>query len=422
MLYQISRSLAVFAVFLAHAQSLRAQDTTSLTLPRARALARTASPELASARHNADAARGRARQAGAFINPVLGYSREQTGRSGESTSQDIIAIDQTIEAPGLRTSRRDAARLRVTLADTRLRGAEAELDLEVTRAFAHAVAARRREELADQAARAFATAAGVGERRLREGDISGFAARRIRLEAARYAALRAEAALANSTARLTLSTLTAISVVPSTDLPEPMPDSASGTTVISLDSLTPTALRSRAEIASAALEVDLATVEARFASRERLPSATFTLGGKREDVGGEQFNGLVAGLSIPLPIWDRRGGSVGAAHAETRRRSSELSGVERIVVREVTEAAESFRAVQDQLRVLSPAVQADAATVLRSAQVAYAEGELTLIEWLDTVRAYYETETAIANLRAELLIRAATLERAVGVPFIQELR
>jgi outer membrane protein TolC len=91
-------------------------------------------------------------------------------------------------------------------------------------------------------------------------------------------------------------------------------------------------------------------------------------------------------------------------------------------VREVTEAAESFRAVQDQLRTLSPSLQADAASVLRSAQVAYAEGELTLLEWLETVRAYYETETAIANLRAELIIRAATLERAVGTPFIQELR
>ncbi|MDQ3673079.1 MAG: TolC family protein, partial [Gemmatimonadota bacterium] len=161
MLYQISPSLAVFATLLALAQSLRAQDTTSLALPRARALARTASPELAAARHSVDAARGRARQAGAFMNPVLSYDREQTGEGGESTSQEIIAIDQTIEAPGLRTARRDAARLRVTLAEARLRGAEAQLDLDVTRAFAHAVAARRRAELADQAARAFATAAGV---------------------------------------------------------------------------------------------------------------------------------------------------------------------------------------------------------------------------------------------------------------------
>ncbi|MDQ3673386.1 MAG: TolC family protein, partial [Gemmatimonadota bacterium] len=302
-------------------------------------------------------------------------------------------------------------------------GAEAQLDLDVTRAFAHAVAARRRAELADQAARAFATAAGVSERRLREGDISGFAARRIRLEAARYAALRAEAVLASSTARLTLATLTAIPLATSTVFREPIAESAIGTILVSADSLEPIALRSRPEIASAELEVDVATVETRSASRERLPSATFTLGGKREEVvGGDQFNGFVAGLSLPLPLWDRRGGSIGAARSETQRRSSELSGVQRTVIREVTEAAESFQAVQDQLRVLSPALQAEAATVLRSAQVAYAEGELTLLEWLDTVRAYYETETAIANLRAELLIRAATLERAVGTPFIQDLR
>jgi cobalt-zinc-cadmium efflux system outer membrane protein len=423
MLYKLTRSFALFVAVAAQAKNVSAQDTTSLTLPRARALARSASAEVAAARYTVEAARARARQAGAFINPVLSYGREQTDRSGESTSQDIIAVDQTVEAPGVRSARRDAARLRTSLAGARLLSAEALLDLEVTRAYVQAIAAGRRASLADQAAQAFAAAARISERRLREGDISGFAARRIRLETARYAVMRAEAILARSTARLTLATLIADAIDPSTQLREPVADFTVAAMSVSSDSLVAMALRSRPELAAGGLEVDVATVETRLASRERLPSATLTFGSKREEViGGDQLGGFVAGLSVPLPLWDRRSGAVGAGEAETRRRAAELAGVRRRVTREVTEGVEALSAVQEQLRVLGPDLQSDAMSVLRSAQLAYAEGELSLIEWLDTVRAYYETQTSIVNLRAELLVRAAALERAVGTSLFQELR
>jgi cobalt-zinc-cadmium efflux system outer membrane protein len=423
MLYKLTRSFALFVALAAQVKNVSAQDTTSLTLSRARAHARAASPDVAAARYAVVAARARARQAGAFINPVLAYNREQTSRAGESTSQDIIAVDQTVEAPGVRSARRDAAALRTSLAEARLLSAEAQLDLDVTRAYVQVIAAGHRASLADQAAQAFAAAARISERRLREGDISGFAARRIRLEAARYAVLRAEALLARSTARLTLATLIASPIDSSTQLREPVPDFTVAARSVNDDSLVALALRSRQDLAAAALEVDVANVETRLASRERLPSATLRFGGKREeDIGGVQLSGFVAGLSVPLPIWDRRSGTVGAAEAETGRRTAELAGVRRRVIREVTEAAEALRVVQEQLRLLGPELQADAGSVLRSAQLAYAEGELSLIEWLDTVRAYYETQTSIVNLRAELFVRAAALERAVGTPLMQELR
>lgn len=423
MLYKFMRSFALLVAAAAQAKSVSAQDASSLTLPRALSLARAASADVIAARYAVDAAQARARQAGAFTNPVLAYSREQTGRAGESTSQDIIGVDQMLEAPGIRSARRDAARLRSSVAEARLRGAEAQLDLDVAHAYGRVIAADQRASLAQQAAGAFAAAARISERRLREGDISGFAARRIRLETARYAVLRAEALLARNTARVALATLTASPIDTSTRLREPAANFTLAPMSMTDDSLVALALRSRPELMAGALEVDVATAETRLASRERLPWATLSLGSKREEViGGDQLSGFAAGLSVPLPLWDRRGGAVGAAEAETRRRAAELAGVRRRVTREVTEGVEALRAVQEQLRVLGPDLQSDATSVLRSAQLAYAEGELSLIEWLDTVRAYYETQTSIVNLRAELLVRAAALERAVGTSLFQELR
>ena len=424
MSYKLARAATLFVALAAADNRLWGQDTASLTLQRVRSSARATSPELAAAQRAVEAARARARQAGAFLNPVLSYDREQTGGGGsEGTLQDIVAVEQILEHPGLRGARRDAATLRLSVAAARLRSAESQLDLDVTRAYAEAIAAGRRAVLADSAGRAFTTARTVSEKRLREGDISGFAARRIRLEAARYSALRADANLALATARLALATMSGLAISNATALAEPTADVAVTALLANADSLAPLALRSRPDLAVAVLEVDVAAMETQLASRERFPHATFTLGAKREELSsGDRPAGFVAGLSLPLPAWDRRAGAIEAARAETARRSAELSAVRRNVTREVAEAVEGLRAVEQQRGILGSAVQADAAGALRAAEVAYAEGELSLIELLDTVRAYYETQTTIANLRAELLVRVALLERAVGTSLLQELR
>lgn len=412
-------SACVFAITMVTATSAAGQDS-AFTFARAISAGRAASAELAAARAALDAAMARARQAGAFANPVLSYNREQTGTGAATTSQDVIAVDQVVENPGVRAARRDATRFRVAAAEARVRNIEAGVDFEVTRAYAQSLAGARRAALADQARRAFAAALATTERRLREGDISGLQARRVRLEAARYTALRSEAVLASRAARLAFATLTGLSMDSTATLSAPvLTDVASRPA----DALIVIALQSRGDLAVASAEVDVTRAEARVAGRERFPHATLTVGSKSEEaVGGERLTGFVAGVSLPLPLWDRRGAAVDAAVAEARREYAEWAGLRRRIAREVIEAAEAVTSVQEQLQTLGPALQADAAAALRSAQVAYSEGELTLLEWLDTVRAYYETESSIANLRAELLIHAAALGRAVGVNMIRELR
>ena len=86
----------------------------------------------------------------------------------------------------------------------------------------------------------------------------------------------------------------------------------------------------------------------------------------------------------------------------------------RRVAREVAEAYDAWRTAEEQRAALAPQLGAESRAALRAVQVAYAEGEVTLVEWLDAVRAYQEAESTFANLQAEVLIRRAALERAVG--------
>jgi cobalt-zinc-cadmium efflux system outer membrane protein len=393
-----------------------------LTLAEGQAAARQASPDLRAAREAVAAARARERQANALLNPTLSYGREQTSRSGQSNAQDIAQLEQPLEIRGQRRARRETARLRGEVADARLTAAERLLDYDVARAYATIAAAARRAALADEAATAFIEAGRVTTQRLAAGDVSGYAARRLQLEAVRYAAQRADAMLALRAARIELATV--VGVAPDSMTPPPVTVLGIATTepLPPLDSLRVSALVSRPELRALTLEAAATAAEARLAAAERIPTPTLSAGYKRESVnpGGSGttmgLHGFVAGFSLPLPVFDRRRASIEAAGADTRRREAETDALRRRVRLEVEAAYAALGAVDAQLELLRPQLGENARLALRAGQAAYAEGEITLVEWLDAVRAYQEAESTFATLQADAMIRRAALERAVGIP------
>lgn len=431
----ISAGAALIAVGLVSAATAQQPAPMSLTLRQAIEAARRIHPDVRAAREALSAATARERQARAYPNPTLSYGREQTSTAGETNSQNIAALEQRLEVGGVRSSRVEVARLRREAAAARLDAAVNQLEYETTRAYALALAADRRATLAAQASEAFTQARAVSDRRLAAGDVSGYAHRRIRLEAARYAVARAEAMLTRRAARLLLAGLVSgvVDSIASLDvaLADSLPTAAGPPTGADAlqsaarlgqapvpDSLIALALASRSDLRVLDLEADAARAEARVTARERVPSPALSLGFKNERAAGvrDDANGFTAGVSIPLALWDRREGAVAAADAEFRRRVAEADVVRRRVVREVAEAYDSRRAIEAQLAMLGPELGSETRVAMRAVQVAYTDGEATVVEWLDAVRAYQEAESSFATLRAEAMIRRAALERALGVP------
>jgi len=410
-----TRSPVCIALVLAVAAGpLRAQV---LSLEAARTRALQLSPALQASREAAFAAAGRARQAGAFPNPVLTYAREQTSRAGRTSWQNIGLIEQRLDFGGARGARADAAGLRREAADASTGSLEAELLFEVTRAYALAVAADHRAAQASQAAEAFTRAQRVSAERFAEGDLSGYAHRRIGLEAARYGLLRAEALRARHEARLTLATWLAASADSLAALEVTLEDSiVLPPLTLPLDSLRTLAFHTRADLRAAGRERDASAADARAAGREARPIPLAGLGFKNERGPGDPSpaSGFVVQLSLPLPLWDARRGAVEAFAAEGRQRGAEVEVVRHRIAREVELAWVSARAAELQLITLRPQLGAEAAAALRAAETAYGEGEITLVEWLDAVRAYQEAEASFAALQAEYIIQRAALERAVG--------
>ena len=407
-LWLVARSLA--------AQTSGEPPSPQLTLAEARAMALRTSPELAAARQALAAAQARERQAGAFPNPVLAYGREQTSQDGETNWQNILTLDQPLEIGGQRGARRQAAGLLRAAADARLSATAARVDYEVARSYATAVAAERRAALADDAAQAFGKARRASLARLAGGDVSGYQNRRLQLEAARYSALRLEALVARDSAVRMLASLIGRSDSADAEGPRELVDTLMPAPLtLSADSLVAQALASRPELRAAELDAQAGLLEARLARAERIPTPVLSGGYKNERLtNGETLNGFVAGVSLPLPLWDRRGGAVEAARADAARRSAEVEALRRQTVREVRIAFDAHQALADQLAALAAQLGEEAGKARRAAEAAYGEGEISLLEWLDSVRAYQEAEAAYITLWSEYIARRAALERATG--------
>lgn len=387
-----------------------------LTLDEARARALQTSPDLLAARAAVDAATARARQAGAFPNPMVTYAREQTSGNGLTNWQNIALFEQRLDFGGQRGARREAAVLRRDAAVARLAGRETDLMYEVTRAYATAAAADQRAGGARETADAFTRAQRVTAGRLASGDVSGYASRRIGLEAARYTTLSAEAELTRRDARLALAALLGIGADSVMTLDLRLDPPSAGASTPPLDSLRAMALRSHPEIRALLDESGANLAEARAARREAFPGPLAGLGFKNEQAAGSSraTRGFVLQLSLPLPLWDGRRAASAAYQAEAGERTASADRVRRELTRQVESAWAAMRAVQVQIEAIRPHLGAASRAALRAAEAAYAEGEISLVEWLDAVRAYQEAESGFATLQADFLIQRAALERAVG--------
>ncbi len=413
--------LAVLPILVAARPSAaQSQPSVRLSLSDAIAAAWTESADARAAEYAVAAATGRTRQAGARANPILSYGREQTSAGGFGTSQDIVALEQPIELGGIRSARITSSRLRERAAEGRLTALRAQIAFEATRAYAQAVAAQQRLRLADRATGIFTRAVDVSSRQLAAGDASGYANRRIRLEAARYATVRAAEQLEARTTSLMLAALVSRSPDSIATIAVELTDSLHLTTSASglaLDSLIALAVRNRGDLRAVEFEEAAARSDARGVVASRVPLPALTLGFKseRDEASAASGRGFVIGLSLPAPIWDRRAGEIAATGAEASRRSAETTAMRRRIAREVAETYEAWRAADQALQSLRDELGESATRSLNAVQVAWSEGEITLVEWLDAVRAYQEAEATVIDLRAQTMIRRAALDHALGL-------
>lgn len=383
--------------------------TRAITLDEALDLFARNNLELRLARADAVEATALARQAAAYPNPSVTGTHEPLSDGELSYSETYLNLSQRLEWPRTRSARQDAAHRAADAARARLAADSARLAFEVKAAYAAAVRAGRAEEVLTRVTEVFRTGERSAQERYEEGDISLYDRRRMRVERARYETRLAEAGLETATARRHLALL----IAPEGDVVAYAPADALTALppVVMAERAFATALDRRRELTAAQAAVASARADATVARAERIPDVTATAGYKRQSDG---LTGAFLGLSLPVPLWDRRGGAVHAAEARLRAADSRAALTRRQVENDVRRALEGYRSLTRRAELLAEPVMQEAGDLLEIARVAYAEGEMELLDLLDAAEALMEARLADARLRAELWTSYYDLERAVG--------
>ncbi|MCS4056837.1 TolC family protein [Salinibacter ruber] len=392
------------AQFVQAADSLR-----TVGLREALRLFRENNLSLSRAQSEAQALRGEARQARAYPNPTLQATHEPLWRGAESQSETYLNVSQQIEWSG-RSARIRSARERAAAARAQAAADSARLALQVTEAYVEAATAETRLQRLRQVTDVFRQADSSMTKRRSEGDASGYAARRIRLERARYEQRLAAARLEVRNAREQLALLVLPGGTPSVaakTLPSKRPPA------ISVQEALQAALQQRPELRRWQSAVEAQKAARRAARREAWPDPSVTAGYKRQSDG---FKGAFLGVGIPLPLFDR---NRGAAEAEAERLDAartQQSLARREIRNEVRRAHAAYTSARRQAELLGDDLLRGTGDLLRIAQTSYGEGEMSLVELLDAADAYRDARLRSVDLRADLWTRYFLLLRTMGQP------
>lgn len=385
--------------------------------------AATGHPLVEAARSRVQAARGSRVTAGAFGNPMLSYDVENARLPGSARPlmerETMLMATFPLEPLYQRAPR-------VSRADAEIKAAEADAAAErqtvllaASRAFYAAALAQVELEAARDLGRWLDTIVAYNAIRVEEGVTAEADLLRSRLErdrASANVALR-EAELARARANVgaflgDASFAFSGRSVAIGDAPMPMPpvvlttstdptapiEIAPGVMSRSADTtrrpFVNAALTGRAEIKAARERLAAASAGIVSERRMRVRDLGATVGTKRS----EGSTSLLAGLSLPFPMFDQNRGEILRATAERDAAAFELAATERAVRAEVLGAFEAARILTERIEPLARGgpngLLARADEARRIALGAYREGAIPLIHVIDAARAWGEARLA----------------------------
>lgn len=236
----------------------------------------------------------------------------------------------------------------------------------------------------------------AGDRQV-EGTVSGIQVQRFTIEKNRYLRIRNEVELELMQVKKQLASMITSSGETDYDfqVESPMPVEP---VMANKEMLLQYALQHRADLHAMELQSEAAGLKFKVENRERLPDLKVNFGYKNQSDGSE---GFVIGGGIQLPIFNRNSGNITVAEAEYRSGETSLH-IKRRTIRNQVDIA--FLRVQNlygqwedmQQTPLSP-------EMLATARASYREGRYSLVELLDTTKAYVDGQSFNYRIAADYL-------------------
>ena len=383
-----------------------------LTLAQAIELAEGRQPELGAARLDVQAAESRVTQAALRPNPSFALEAENFGGKDELTGFDAAEytaqLEQTLELGGKRGKRSRVALSEQKLATFDLEAKRLDVRAETARRFVSVRGAQERLALSSESlalAEEFVQAVAA---RVRAGKVSAMDEDKARILLAQQKAALEAAQGQLEVARVQLSAMWGSAsprfdrVIGDLQAVPPVPD---------LPALA-ARLAANPDLARWATEVEQRQAALAQAKAARLPDVTLAGGVRR--YAETDSAAFVAGVSVPLPVFDRNQGKVREAtfileKAEQQRRATEVAAAAALA-----EAYQTLLAALNRIATLKNEVIPRSKSVFDAVQIGYTEGKFAYLDVLDARRTFFDARAEYVEALVSGQKARADVERMVG--------
>lgn len=387
----------------------------TLTLSDALALSLLSNPDLRAFAWEVRAREARMLQAGLAPNPEIGGEVENFGGAdplGNFDAAEVtFGLSQLIELGGDRMRRKQVAAGERDLAGWDYETVRLDVLTETTQAFAAVLAAQERLDLSDslrlQAEQLYESVAA----RVEAGKVSA-------LEEQRALVVLSRARIEHRiTARDLIRTRTRLSSSwGSTEEAAFINVEGALDTVVDVPpfDLLKDFIERNPDVARWRDEMTLRRADVALEKAARIPDPILGIGSRRlRDLGA---NALTAGISIPLPIFNRNQGAIREAQYRVQVAEETRNAALVLASHLLSDAYQRLLTAEDEVTALRDEVLPSARETLAATQEGYREGKFDLLTVLDVQRTFFEATNQYIDALETYHITRAEVERLIGTP------
>jgi outer membrane protein, heavy metal efflux system len=334
-------------------------------------------------------------------------SRQKALEGGTYGTGYTIGASQVIEWPGRRGQKQEAARFGITSAQQKLTQEQLNVRAKCRELYYRVLAGEQLVRIAAENLESAKALLNIAEKRVRLGESRPMELVKARVE---FFSLEREFDKAKTTLAGDRQVLRQFL---GGDLPEDF------TLAAETNGLEPAAPLKRWQEAAFAAHPLLAAQEAQVRQAEN------ALGAERQawvpDVTVKVFHtqevdlrATGGGLSVPLPLWNRKEGEVAKAAAAKSQAASELRLLKQDLETRLSAQYSLYETARRQVEAFQTAILKEAAESLRVAQFSYEHGETSMLELLDSRRVYRGTEQDYYKALLDYRLARVELWRLAG--------
>lgn len=412
----LSRSALLLAVLLPGAQvDAQVPPPQPLTLQQALDMARTRNPNLLSAQQHVIATRANEITAGLRQNPNFQISGTDVSLPANNPSSPYSYagnINRLFERGQKRRWRLDIAHATTDVTQSLYKDAERQTALAVKQAFTQMLAAKAALRIADDNLQGYRKTVDLSKVRLDAGDISPTDFERIDLQLAEF-----ESDYDNAKLNLTQSSdqlQLLLGIEKSSDTFDITGTLDPPTITASLAQIEQEALQSRPDYLAAQQSVRLSDSNIKLADADGTTDPS--IGGEYERTG--VYNSAGFQVSIPLRIFDRNQGEKERTRYEAQSSRFAETAAHNQVINDVDQAWAAYEAAMALAKRYHGHYLDEATRVRDNLEFSYRHGGATLLDYLDALRDYRQTNLDALNANTQVWLAVHQLSFAAATEIV----